>query len=70
MFVEISKYRLLTQQTSVVVQRLGYLAFTQETRVRFPATEEWFFPFFFFFFIIFIIIKYIYYIKSIIHLVY
>jgi hypothetical protein len=24
---------------SVVVQRLGYLAFTQETRVRFPATE-------------------------------
>ena len=67
MFVEISKYRPLTQQTSVVVQRLGYLAFTQETRVRFPATEEWFFPFFF---IIFIIIKYIYYIKSIIHLVY
>jgi hypothetical protein len=26
-------------QQSVVVQRLGYLAFTQETRVRFPATE-------------------------------
>ena len=48
MFVEISKYRPLTQQISVVVQRLGYLAFTQETRVRFPATEEWFFPFFFF----------------------
>jgi hypothetical protein len=35
---------------SVVVQRLGYLAFTQETRVRFPATEPFcffgiFFPF-------------------------
>ena len=28
---------------SVVVQRLGYLAFTQETRVRFPATEQLYF---------------------------
>lgn len=27
------------KRTSVVVQRLGCLAFTQETRVQFPATE-------------------------------
>ena len=27
------------KRTSVVVQRLGCLAFTQETRVRFPTTE-------------------------------
>ncbi|KAF5747192.1 putative Basic-leucine zipper transcription factor family protein [Tripterygium wilfordii] len=32
---------------SVVVQRLGYLAFTQETRVRFPATEPFLFKQFF-----------------------
>ena len=29
----------LQTHTSVIVQRLGYLAFTQETRVRFPVTE-------------------------------
>lgn len=33
-------------KSSVVVQRLGYLAFTQETRVRFPATESLFLIFF------------------------
>ena len=33
-------YQIATlYQPSIVVQRLGYLAFTQETRVRFPAME-------------------------------
>ncbi|GFP81974.1 hypothetical protein PHJA_000340700, partial [Phtheirospermum japonicum] len=32
-------YLAFTQETRVRFPRLGYLAFTQETRVRFPATE-------------------------------